>query len=532
MFKEITLWYESLSATGKVKLLSIALAVFSLLIYSYSIGNEFVWDSSTFFLDDPTIRDSSHIASYFTERFSSFIVLEGADRELGYYRPFIKLLHLAEYSLFSESAWGYNLVSVLLNMTIMVLAFVFLLNETGSRKIAILASLLYAAHPIRVEAVSWAYSDSYLVFALFLFLIFNFYSKRRMTLAGTTFILALFSRETAVLVPVAIAMYEFLIRGSRRWRDYLPAGVFLLITAAFLFIRSLVVGAVPLPGLNAITFLNTVVFVIAKFIKIAFVPDSVIALYQNRLFESITPGVAVSYAVVFTSIAIAIALARKSHRALFWYLWFFLWLTPSLNVGQLGDFLMAEKLLHISVLGFCVLAAMGVDISKKYKKETIAIFTLVFFMFSGLLVYRTFFWHDTVRFLERSLRYDPDFARVQYTLGRAYVSRKQYDSALESFQIAVELEPRFSDAHSSIGNVYIMRGDEDEAIKAWKASIAGDPVNPIPYYNIGLVLEQNGRLREAMDYYSKYLSLHPAPSGKSVMRIQALEMRLSDLVSQ
>ena len=54
-------------------------------------------------------------------------------------------------------------------------------------------------------------------------------------------------------------------------------------------------------------------------------------------------------------------------------------------------------------------------------------------------------------------------ASAQYRLGKIYLTKKQYDDAINAFQTAVMSEPTNIEAYNDIGKVYLAKGMKKEA---------------------------------------------------------------------
>ena len=498
-------------ATDDVRRLLIYLTILigvSVLQYSCSFTNGFVWDAELAFTEDPTIRSLEYLPLSFQEPTFEHFPGEGERLVLlDYYRPLIKVLHIFEYQWFGENPIGYKAVNVILNAGVVSLFFVFVLSATQNRVGAFVAALLYAVNPTRAEAVYWAYSDSYVLVGLFTLLALVLYQQRHLVAALGALALALMCHEMAILLPVIVLLYMFLVEEKRVWRAYLPAVAFIAVAAAYLMLRTAVVGSVPLVGVDLVTYLNTAAVVLQRYAKIFVVPDALVTIYPSQLFPRATIEVVVSHFVIVLFFALGVVIWSKRRSYLFWYLWFFIWIALSLNIGEFGSYLMAEKLLYLGSAGFCVLLGLlAGEIQRKRFAAYMLIGGLAIFH-SAIVFARAPYWKGTIAYLEKGLEFAPDFYLGHYDLGNAYSKAEEFDKALDQFDRAVKINPGFSLAHNNMGNIYYLRGDIDDAVAAWESAIAGDPTNPMPYFNIGLVLKNRGDLAGARWYFDKYLSI-------------------------
>ena len=222
------------------------LALFSLLLYASALDNEFIWDGKETFLDDPSIRDFSYLPSFFSGAVTKDIAKEGSGfGYLNYYRPLVRVMHLLEYQVFSKNPQGYHAVSVVLNILVVTFSFLLVNAITSNRLLALVATLLFAAHPSHPEAVSWAYSDSYLLFSVFSLASLFWFWRQHYMLSLLAFACALLSQESAVLLPMVLVLMRWLLQDAKQLRDYRNIVPFLILVVVFLVVRTLAVGATP-----------------------------------------------------------------------------------------------------------------------------------------------------------------------------------------------------------------------------------------------------------------------------------------------
>lgn len=544
----------------------LVLILTSLLQYSLSIRNDFVWDAKGVFLMDPSVKQLDQFPRYFTEPStlpSPEHLPQNSVPMLKYYRPVMKLVHAIEHQTFGSHPAGYNAVNILLNAALVVLAFFFIRSITGNAVLAFAASLLYAVNPTRVEVVSWSYSDSYIFTGLFTLLTLLLYRQGHLIASLGFFVLALFTHETAAVIPAAIVLYEVLIQEHRTRAGFYKAALYFVLLGVFMAIRRTVVGPLPLPDTDLFTLVNTVSVIIARYVKIFFVPDAPITVYTytKGMFSLLSAEVVASYAVVAALTAAGVHLWLKQKEYLFWYLWFFLFCAISFNVGRFGEYLLAEKLLYTASLGFCVLIAAPAVIDWPGKKVYIVLLACLIFYHVQATALRQRYWKDTTTYLQAALKFAPDFtigrlalaveyqmrgeydraldesyealalqpglvsampahmANLYYLKGEALSAERRYDNALQEYQRALQWNADHSLSLSNIGGIYHIQGKQKQAMESWLKAIRSDPSNPVPYYNVGMVLQGQGDINSALEYYQKYLSLEkdPPPSARALV---------------
>jgi tetratricopeptide (TPR) repeat protein len=513
---------------GKRSLLCAAvLALLSFVQYANSLDNDFVWDARETFLTDPSIRDFKYLPGFFTESAFAHQAEEGNKfAHLAYYRPLLKALHLLEFSLFGENPRGYNAVNIVLNMAVVVAAFFLVQVFTGKPLTALLASLIYAFNPTRVEAVSWSYSDSYMLFSLLCLLALWAFHRHRYGWSLTAYAVALFVQESAVLLPLVLVLHVWLIQRGRGVRAFVPVLPFIAMTVAFLLIRSAAVGTTPLTSLGLPALANAAATILTAAVKAFFVPEAGISIYHYTpgMFDAFSAPIAVAYVVTAALLVLGWWLWRSGrHAVLFWYLWFFVWMAVIFNVGKYAEYYFMDKILYLGSLGFSVLLAQLALAGPWRRGVGIGVVGALLLAHFGVTLWRTGFYTDEGAYFEEAAQVAPDFALVQYSLATYYVDKEEYEKALAQLRKTVAIDPRHSFAQNNLGNLYFMRNQYSQAISAWQAAIASDPANPQPYYNVGMTYERQGEMRLALDYYRQYLARERQPDPRIQAYIQRLQ---------
>lgn len=190
------------------------------MLYLPSLGHGFVWDDTYFLVDTPYLRD----AELWWRQ-----VMEPLFVSRNYFRPLPLLAFVAETRLGGGSPFLFHLANVALhaaNVTLVVLlARALAPRATGA---ACAAGLLFAVHPALVENVCWI-SDRFDLMMTF-FLLAALLCERRLSrvsvraaAVSVLFLLALLSKETAVVMLALLPLWQFVrvdgapLDGLRGW---------------------------------------------------------------------------------------------------------------------------------------------------------------------------------------------------------------------------------------------------------------------------------------------------------------------------
>ena len=96
---------------------------------------------------------------------------------------------------------------------------------------------------------------------------------------------------------------------------------------------------------------------------------------------------------------------------------------------------------------------------------------------------------------------------------------------MPSTEAAIRIRPDFVDSHINLGNLLDDLGRLPEAIARYREALALNPANPLLRYNLALALERGGAGEEAIGHYREALRLDPAFSQARLRLEAALRRR-------
>src|ERR1035437_3844153 len=139
-----------------------------------------------------------------------------------FYRPMQTFSFMLDAQLGGKEPWIYHISNLILHILTVLALFIFL-KKTGIKKeISFVLALFFSIHPLFTNAVAWipARGDILLcLFSLLSFITFQEYFDTKKTaylvLHAIVFLLAVFSKETAVLLPVLILSYFYFVQKKK-----------------------------------------------------------------------------------------------------------------------------------------------------------------------------------------------------------------------------------------------------------------------------------------------------------------------------
>jgi tetratricopeptide (TPR) repeat protein len=447
--------------------------------------------------------------------------------DLGATQQYYPLLHTAfwlEHRLWGDAVLGYHLTNVLLH------ALAACLVVTIARRLALpggwLAGLIFALHPICVEAVAWiseqksVLSGVFCLAAALAYLHFD-QSRRpsRYFAALGLFILALLSKTVTATLPAALLVVFWWRRGRLEWKhDVRPLLPWLALGAsAGLFtawVEKTVIGA---NGVDfALTPLQRVLlagraiwFYAAKLIW----PANLTFLYPRW---SIDPGDWRQYLFPAGVLVVAIGLwrlARQNRGPLAGFLLFAGTLFPVLGFFNVYPFrysYVAGHFAYLASLGILVPVASALArIDSKAGRIAIPVILLAVL---GVSTWRqSGIYSDEETLYRATLERNPDSWLAHNNLGNILLKDPGARAdAIAHFEAALRVRPDYWEAHLSLGNALLeMPGRLDDAIAEYQRALRLAPESERAHTNLGNALLQAGRTEEAIAQLETALRIQP-----------------------
>jgi Tfp pilus assembly protein PilF len=178
---------------------------------------------------------------------------------------------------------------------------------------------------------------------------------------------------------------------------------------------------------------------------------------------------------------------------------------PASNLLFHVGFVVAERVLYIPSLGFCILVAHGVSVL--YEKCSSDVFRKILIVLCivtlALLSWRTYLrnqdWHDEESFYRSGI--GTNSAKAWGNLGNTLTNNGRHEEAEIAYQNAIKHRPNMADAHYNYGTLLLNMGRYEDASKRFQDAITYRPKLAAAYLNLGIVLTNINRRKEAEKVY-------------------------------
>lgn len=433
-----------------------------------------------------------------------------------YYRPMIMVSFIIDTSIAGQSSTMYHLSNVLMHIIFCLLLYQFLLKLNFDYKISLLVTIIFSIHPINVNAVSWIVGRNDLIagfFSLTSFYFFILYNQGNkisyLLLHLFFFLLALFSKEFAIMIPLVIFAYLFLINNQKlrvNRKNVLFIVSWSIIISIYMYIR-LFVAHIHFNNPISIKILLSNLYIVTEYIaKLVYLPG-IIPLSIKNNFLIILGEILV---LIFT-IVLLISKLYMDRRVIFGLIFFIVFLIPPLLTSlksKDGSIVYLDCRIYLPLVGFIILLAVFLE-NFNFKKKfnliglSFVIIILSVFNFSKGQVYSNGekFWSSVTEEL-------PSLPYHWIALGFYYYDNGQYLKAAQLAEKAIELNPTIDyEFYHKAALAYEKAGQLNKAIDRLKSALNLKKEKSLTL--LGLIKNnlQLGNVTEAIKYLNHFKRL-------------------------
>ncbi len=539
-------------------LLIAALILCAALPYLNTLLNGFVYDDNRQVLDNPYLKSFHFLPQVFGTTVWSFVGMQGVSN---YYRPIMTLGYALCYHLFGPLAYGFHLVNVCLHVGVVILVFLVARRLFNDRALAFFAACLFAIHPIHTEAVAWVAAVTTLDVTFFYLLTFWLLLKLACPrgevspwiklAAVVSFALTIFSKEQALTFPLLAMIYEHFFRGDRAETTFRQKvrryGDFWLMDLAYVLFRIEHLGAfAPQIQLSRLGWYSSVLSALAlvgQYLGKLFWPVQLCAYYVFQKGTSVFEPRVLAGIAALAACAIVFALLFQRNRvASFGFLWFFITLSPVLDIRYLAGNVFAERYLYLPSVGFCWLVGWaGVKLWRAigpchstWRRGLVATSCALGLLLAARVVARNRDWRTDVALYSQTLKVSPRATNIRENLGVVAWNHGRIDEAEKQWSLALKLNPNSPITFSNLGLVYAKRKEYQKAEHYFREAMLHKPDYTDPHLNLGSLMMDLGRVEEAERQLRAAVALSPlVPSCHNKLgKLYLKERRLAEAAEQ
>ena len=569
---------ENVSANHWFAVILIVVTVF--VIYSNVYDGPFVFDGKIQIEDKEKIRD-----------LNNFLSLKGFFS----HRPLAAFSFALNYRIGKLDPFGYHLVNILIHAANGVLAYLLALwvfeqlscfsiqrfvagggnkhepvaqrkqpglFSTPNHLMALLASLIFVAHPIQTQSVTYMVQRYASMTAMFYLVSVLFYIKARKLQFEAKFglqagamapspnekksapfgfrvliyfffvlffgVLALFCKESAATLFGVILFVEFFLfdRTGVGWRRKLIWLVPLMCLMAFLLLyffastrgfrlenllEDVSILTRETKTVSRFGYLCTQFTVFVLYVRLLFFPVGqnidYMFPFKAGFFDGLTP---LAFLFVLAVLGFGFWCIRKRAAISFGIFWVFITLSIESSIFPISDAIFEHRL-YLPMFGFAVFFVSGVFDLFRGRKAWAATVLLAVILVFGIGAYlRNRVWQDPMALWSDVVSKSPHNYRAHYNLGNVQQGRGRFDEARKHYEKALELKRDFAAAYDNLGLILMERGRLTEAYKNMEKAVRLKPGNANIQNNFGQLLLKQGRLKIAAEHFNRAVQIKPS----------------------
>ena len=520
--------------TWHVPALAAALAA---LVYVNALDNPFVYDDHDTVIANPSLVDPSNIRFVLTH--SPF-------------RPVVNASYAVDRALWGFRPLGFHLTNVLLHATVVAFLYALLrcaLLDVRRRRghprpnegrlsrsdtwAAFAGAALFGVHPLMTEAVGYVSGRSELLCGVF-FLAAVLCGRAAMLQSASAQgaqvrpvlpvvgllvfgALALLSKEVAVVLPIVLLTYDWLLLPStaqarRRRFDCAFAPAIGVLGAGALFRLSHAAG--PISSETPLYNFLTQSIVIWRYLRLLILPAGQSIMHGVHTVTS--AGDPLAWTAVAGLIALGLSayrLRRREPLIAFAVVWFLAVIAPSSSIVALRE-AMAEHRVYLASAGLfmaitAAIAARGAENPARTGGALRFAASALIVALGALTFARNEKWGSSVALWKDATVHAAGMWEPHYALGDALRESGDCAAAVPEYEAVARMRPRHRDAQTNLGICLAQLNRIEEAEAAFHRALEIDPAFARGYTNLGALALVANQPQRARDFYLRALEVDP-----------------------
>lgn len=455
--------------------------------YLNSLTYDFVWDDTVMLLGGPKLRDLRNLPQFFL---SDFTTLTSGALEGHYYRPTLALTLALDTTFWGLHPALFHLTNILLHLGVTFLVNRLVLAMGARRDIALLATLLFAVHPVHVEVVAFVAARDNLLLGIGVLGCLLAYRRSdapgrgRIAWGGAALAMqafALLSKEAAVTLPALLVLSDLLHSPvsdqpaerttlRRALMRSLPFWIVTVAFATFRFSQLLSIAGDRLQGSGFWQRLPGSFELLARYVVLSLVPTHMQPFYSLRRPESfLSLWPALGLLLGGGLVALLIWSWRRAPLAAFATAWFLVTISPVVDLVPLSprEMGLADRYLYLPSVGVSILLALGfaallgpTDGRRWPFRRPIAWGALTFLLIAyPWQSYRyASVWRNDLTLFTRMTEVAPRAPIPYLNLGLTYFRANDLPRATAALEQAVRLNPTLPRPRTILALVYVLQG--------------------------------------------------------------------------
>ncbi len=462
------------------------------LVFGQTVRHEFVnYD------DGPYVYENPQVAGGLTARGIAWALTASHG---GNWHPLTGLSHMLDVQLYGLNAGGHHLTNVLLHAAAAILLFLVLWRMTGFLWRSAFVAAVFAIHPLRVESVAWVAERKDVLSGLFFMLTLWAYvgyarrpfSSVRYLAVAVLFSLGLMAKPMLVTLPFVLLLLDYwpLGRMGPLSADKPPPFPWLVIVEKLPLMALTIASCVAtiITQSEAITPIDTIpissrisnaLVSYVAYIGDLFYPVGLAVLYPHPGSGLPIWKVAASTLALTGITTAAVAWRRRFPYLFVGWFWYVGMLVPVIGLVQVGSHSMADRYTYLPQIGLSLCVTWGIAQFAASRRHRCRLCGIA----SALV--------------------------ILLLMGLAWRQTSYWRDSETLWTHALACTADNYTVHNDLGVIVEERGRIDEAIAHFQKALKIKPNFAEAHHNLGNAFMRRGQADAAITHYQKSLELWP-----------------------
>lgn len=499
------------------------------LAYAPTLGHGFVADDDVVIVRNPLVHGLGDLGALVSRTEWS-----GAGHEKAVWRPLTGLTYALNHAAGGLAPWSWHLVNALLHGAVAALVVVVAAGLGLGARAAGLAGLLFALHPIHVEAVANVVGRKDVLAGGFALALVAAHrgavatGGARLLLAPLAYAAAMLSKESGVAAVALVAAADLLVPvaadpAARRRRLVALHASYAALLAGYLALHRVVVGAAlaqpvafeenPLAHAPTAERVLTAVALLGKGLLLQLAPLRLSPDYSHDAFPLVTspvdPRLAAAVALLAAWAVSGALLRRRAPVVLLALAWYLAAILPTSNLLVAIGAPLGERFLYLPSAALAILAGAGIAAawSRAPRLAAAAVTTAGAALLAGTLAYGRA-WADEWSLTRAALAGAPRSCRA-HLREAALLRRESPERALAATDRALAIHPRYVSALLMRADLAARLARPEERARAVRAALEIAPGTAEVLYAAGAEARDAGRLEVAASFWRRAVEVAP-----------------------
>eukprot|EP00759_Apiculatamorpha_spiralis_P058326 PhF_6_TR9177/c1_g1_i2/m.14304 len=393
---------------------------------------------------------------------------------------------------FSFNAFNLHFENIALHAICTVLFYFILVRRISTGLSALVGALLFAVHPVHVEAVTGVVGRAELLYGIFALIAFGIYLKWKSSVFSwvffVLFLLASFlSKESGISILGVVGAYDLMLHKFNR-ASLQRFSLLVAILAILLQVRVQITGRIDLTSHplirkieNPYYFMENKTFRALSFsylqvvnAKLLFWPKDLCCEYGFNCIPAVTSfddprlySVAALFGV--TALVSLAALYKMSSNLVLCLAWLILPYLPVSHIVVSVGTMIAERCLYVPSMGVCLFVALFLEKLRSRSKLSFYTALMLSVFVAGLgswkIWSRNYDWYTDKQLFQSAIAVCPNSAKHHQQYALALLNEKNNEGAKFHLERANSIYPDWPEPHYHLGRWYAYHKDFHTALK-------------------------------------------------------------------